>query len=138
MATSAGTRLLKWLGDPPAVGEDLWRVPNWRYENRRTIALHHFASFKIDQSFIPGLSKSYEWHKDLPHYLLEVEAYDASLILAAYPNMFRDVTSAADPEVEQHEELVMLRDRNTGKVMVMPKSKYLDEVARQRMKHHVM
>jgi hypothetical protein len=58
MATSAGTRLLKWLGDPPAVGEDLWRVPNWRYENRRTIALHHFASFKIEQSFIPGLSKA--------------------------------------------------------------------------------
>lgn len=136
--TSSGTRLIKWLGDAPMVGEDLWRVPNWRYENRRIIALPHYASFVVHKEHIPGLSKSYEWDRRLPYYLLEVEANDAELILAAYPEMFRDVTSTSDPEMEHHEEIVMLRDRTTGKVVAMPKSQYLDKLARERMNIHVM
>ena len=109
MNTKRNTRLIKWLGDPPMVGKDGWSVPNWRYENRRVIALPWIAWRRIDQSDLPGLSRSYQWDKRLPDYLLEVDEADALLILAACPNEFRDVTHEAYPEFVKHEPIVMLR-----------------------------
>lgn len=90
-------------------GADGWRVPNWRYENRRVIALPWIAWRLIEPQHLPGLSRSYKWDQRLPDYLLEVDAADARLILAAGPNEFRDVTDEAFPELVRHEPIVMLR-----------------------------
>lgn len=109
MTRQNGTRLIKWLGDPPVVGEDGWSVPNWRYENLHVIAQPGHASRGISKADLPGLSKSYWWDKKLPHYLLEVEANDAQLILTACPNEFRDVTDNPFPEHVRHTPIIMIR-----------------------------
>ena len=115
-----GTRLIKWLGDPPALDADnLWMIPDWRYENRRQIAMNGISTLIIEQSAIPGLSRSYTWDKDLPHYLLEVEAADALLILAEFPNRFRDVTDNAFPEHVRHLPILVKTDPKTGKKEVV-------------------
>jgi len=121
-----GTRLLKWLGDPPALDADnLWTVPDWSYENRRQIALPGISSCIVTPTNIKGLSRSYLWDKDLPNYLLEVDEGDALLILAAVPHQFRDVTNNPYPEFVKHEPIYIRRNKVTGKKeIVKPDTKH--------------
>lgn len=116
-----GTRLIKWLGDPPAVdADDLWSVPDWKYENRRQIALPGVTEVIANAAGIRGLSRSYKWDKDLPNYLLEVEEADALLILAAVPNQFRDVTNNPYPEYVRHRPILIRTNKITGKKEIVP------------------
>lgn len=103
------TRLVKWLGMPPVVAEDGWSVPDWKYENRRFMPVPGFTQRIVNQSDIPGLSRSYFWEKDLPYFLLEVLEPDALLICSQFPNEFRDVTGNPFPEHVQHHPYVLMR-----------------------------
>jgi len=104
------TRKVKWLGDPPAVYEhDWWSIPDWKYENKRVIAMPGRSDILVNQSAIPGLSRSYKWERDLPHFILEMDAADALLLCAAMPKQFRDVTDNPYPEHVQHRPIVVRR-----------------------------
>ncbi|MDQ3168362.1 MAG: hypothetical protein M3P94_06915 [Chloroflexota bacterium] len=100
-------RYLKWVGDPILAKQDGWGVPNWKYENRRVIALQGFTSRGINKSDDPRLSRSYFWDKDLPGFVLEVEAGDAAVILEIAGEEFRDVTREIDPTVVQNRVVVL-------------------------------
>lgn len=102
-------RRLKWVGDPPVLRKDGWSVANWAYERKRTIALAGFAERIINQSDIPGLSRSYKWDKDLPGYVLDVEFGDARVILERCPHEFKDVTDVPDPSTVTNTPIILNR-----------------------------
>lgn len=110
----AGYRLIKWVGDPPALKPNGWTPANWRYENARTIALRRFSSRLItpyDLVTLPdgskakkanGISREYFWPKDHPTFVIEMLEADARILLARQPNEFKDVTDVPErlwPEV---------------------------------------
>jgi hypothetical protein len=102
-------RLIKWLGDPPVLRKNGWSVANWRYENRRVIALPGFVERVIDKSLDPRLTRSYHWDKDLPNYVLPMELGDARVLLERCPHEFRDVTEVLDPSTVQHTPVILDR-----------------------------
>lgn len=111
------SRLIKWVGDPRAVKEDLFGVPNWRYENSRVIAMdrgHERILRKGDaaemetyldrfgteqQRPIPGtgLSQDYYWG-DHWGMIQEMSLDDAMKLLRVQGSEFKDVTDVAHPE----------------------------------------
>jgi hypothetical protein len=132
-----GVRLIKWIGDPPIVGEDGWRIPNWRYENRRVIALQGYTSRIIEKSDIPGLSRTYRWDKHLTDFILEMPKADADILLRAQETWelkeFVDVTDHPSPETVQHTPIIMIRDPHTQKPRVLSRDEFL-RMREQRMK----
>ena len=103
-------RLLKWVGDPPVLRKDGWRVANWKYENRRVIPvpghsrriLEPFDVIGKDQYGRPvhkpnGLSRRYVWEPNCPNYTIPVLATDAAIILKIAGSEFLDVTDEPDP-----------------------------------------
>ena len=102
-------RLIKWVGDPPVLRKDGWRVANWHYENRRVIALHGHAERFFEKSIDPRLSRSYHWDKDLPDYILPVEMGDARVILELCPHEFKDVTDHPNPSTVHNTPIILNR-----------------------------
>jgi hypothetical protein len=122
MRCPTGYRLIKWLGDPPALREDGWRVANWRYENRRLIAMPkltrrylHAASCTRDPTAnppvipIPGLSQTYAFDaKQFPNFIVPVKEADAKIILAMGQE-FVDVTGMPNPENVRNAPVIVPR-----------------------------
>lgn len=101
----AKTRFLKWIGMPPVLRADGWRVYNWKYENRRTIAMTmpSGATGRTNRGLDAGeyndhegnkvrLSHSYEWTQDKNLFVTEVTFTDAIAIMTIAPFEFVDVT----------------------------------------------
>ena len=113
-----GSRLIKWVGDPRAVKEeDLFGVPNWKYENNRVIALERGHVRVLEPGDAPEMetyldSKGREKKRPIPgtgitgtysfgdHYgmIQELSLDDAMKLLRAQGNEFKDVTDVAHPE----------------------------------------
>jgi hypothetical protein len=110
------TRLIKWVGDPRAVREDGWRVPNWRYENNRKIVTARHTrllrpgdapDYRLNPDGTPdykrpipdtGIEHEYVFTQRNP--IQEMTLNDAMKILRAQGNLteFKDVTDEAHPE----------------------------------------
>lgn len=118
---AAGWRILKWVGDPPALREDGITVANWKWENGRSYPVLTAPPGQVIR-FLPksykGLTKDYCWgtHAGSREYLEVVERYvtvdpacvnfcipvlerDAIIILTNAPHEFRDVTDVANPDL---------------------------------------
>jgi hypothetical protein len=87
--------MLKWVGDPPVLQPDGWRVANWSYENRRKFPVSLPPNHPGDTQRIlgpsDGLSRSYIWC-NANGFVAEVEDHDAMIIMQACPHEFKDVT----------------------------------------------
>lgn len=103
-------RLLKWVGDPQRLKADGFSVANWKYEQHRAIALPGLSARMIKPYDVlgkdhfgrevrrpNGLKREYYWSKNLPGFVLEVDAADAEIILKRAPHEFVDVTGIDDP-----------------------------------------
>jgi len=97
------------VGDPPVLRKDGWTVANWKYENKRFIALHGYATRQIDKSCDHRLTRSYEWDKDLPDYILPVEFGDAQVIMEICPHEFKDVTDHPNPASVTNTPIILNR-----------------------------
>lgn len=121
---SGQTRLIKWMGDPPALiagTHPVPRVANWHYENRRSIALPGFAERivlpyatvrdEIGQATkVPnGLSRAYHWERTNRHRVIEMDADDWAILHAQYPYEFLDVTDVPDPDAIENKPLIYAR-----------------------------
>lgn len=103
---SASFRYLKWVGEPPVVQADGFRIHNWKYENRRRIALEmpHGTSGRMYRIIEAGtyrdrdgvsipVKREYIWDQDKhEHFVVPVELDDAMAIMRLCPNEFIDVT----------------------------------------------
>lgn len=116
-----GMRMIKWVGDPPMLLEDHWRVANWDYENRRVIPVPGKSIRRLRPKDIPGLSREHVWGKvggtdqDL---IQAVDPIDAALILADNHREFKDVTGHPDPSSVRQDPVIIYQDpRNPGKYL---------------------
>jgi hypothetical protein len=105
-------RKIKWIGDPPAVKGDGWRVHDWTYENSRVIALHGFAERIVEQGSLAldgrRLSRTYVWGRDNTTGIIDVDPADAEILLANSPTMeWVDVTDEPRPDLVCHKPIVV-------------------------------
>lgn len=99
------TRFLKWVGMPPVLQADGFRVHNWQYENRRPVqmVMPEGSTGRTNRVLEAGtlvdhegnrvkLSHSYEWRQSSNLFVTEVTFTDAMAIMTACPFEFVDVT----------------------------------------------
>lgn len=106
-------RMLKWVGQPPVLQSDGFRVYNWKYENTRILALEMPIGHKgrarreipkgnhvcDDTGETIPVSQTYTWDQDKhKHFVVPVTAKDARAILALCPYEFKDVTGLDERE----------------------------------------
>lgn len=105
-------RYLKWVGEPPVVQADGFRIHNWRYENRRKIALEMppGTSGRMIRAIEAGtytdrdgqrvvVGREYVWDQDKHrHFVVPVALSDAMAIMRLCPNEFIDVTDKDEGE----------------------------------------
>lgn len=102
---AAKTRFLKWVGMPPVLQSDGFRVHDWKYENWRPIAVtmppgHPGQSKRVMEAGIQRgfddhpvrLSKTYWFEQDKNWFVTEVDFTDAIAIMTVAPHEFIDVT----------------------------------------------
>src|SRR5262245_60825045 len=121
---SRSTRLIKWMGDPPALiagTHPVPRVANWHYENRRTIAAPGRSErvvlrFATERDVVGrpievpnGLSRDYHWDLSNKHLVLEMPVSDWEVLHRLFPFEFLDVTDVADPDEIVNAPLVYAR-----------------------------
>lgn len=99
-------RKIKWIGDPPVLRKDGWSVGNWRYENKRLIAMKG-TSRTISPKDVPGLSKTYKWEASDLSKIVEMPFGDARLLLATGSHEFVDVTDAINPSSVKHKPIIL-------------------------------
>lgn len=109
---SATYRLLKWVGEPPVLQADGFRIHNWRYENRRRIALEmpsgtsgrmtriiEAGTYRDRDGVSCAVSREYVWDQDKhKHFVVPVSLSDAMSIMRLCPNEFMDVTDKDEGE----------------------------------------
>lgn len=105
-------RKIKWIGDPPVVKSDGWRIHDWTYENNRVIA-HHGYHLRVLEKGTPAadgrrISRTYVWGYDNLSGIIDVDPEDASIMLANSPTMeWVDVTDEPHPERVCHKPIVV-------------------------------
>jgi len=125
------SRLIKWVGDPRAVKEDMFGVPNWRYENSRVIAMErgherilqkgdcaeqetYLDRFGAEKKRpVPGTGISQDYYfGDHWGMIQEMLLDDAMKLLRVQGSEFKDVTDVAHPEDVTNDLYVVPRKGN--------------------------
>lgn len=101
---AARTRFLKWVGMPPVLQADGWRVHNWKYENTRpfpivmpegrgeTRRVMEKGTYRDSEGHAVTLSREYRWDQKSNLFVTEVSFTDAVAIMAITPYEFIDVS----------------------------------------------
>lgn len=131
----AKTRFLKWVGMPPVLQSDGWRVANWKYENRRPIAMtlppgHKGGTTRIIEKGTHedhegnrvSVSREYIFRQRNDGFVTEVAFTDAMAIMTVAPFEFVDVTDM--PRSQWH------KVRNTP--IIMPETEKSSSAAQQQ------
>lgn len=82
-------------------------MANWKYENKRTIAIWGKTERIINKSDDPRLTRSYKWDAHLLNFVLNVEIGDARVILERCPHEFKDVTDVADHSTVTNDPIIL-------------------------------
>lgn len=106
----AATRFLKWVGMPPVLQADGFRVHNWKYENSRpfpmvmpegrgkTRRVMEKGAHTDPSGAVVRLSKEYRWTQQEDLFVTQVLFTDAVVIMTIAPHEFVDVTDLPPDE----------------------------------------
>lgn len=94
------TRLIKWVGDPLVTTAD-GDIPDWKYENKRSIVVPMLVENTGTHRRIgkkDGLSYNYEWRANNPTMVVRMRLEDWEILHAIHPYEFKDVSRLDETE----------------------------------------